>query len=93
MYKYYITPKNGPLSPAILDFKFASSCIKSRVLPRVVYTNNFSVTSHCPGNVRSNIDKRNAGSQSDGVKRDTMINFMLTWHRLSFLIGQFKVKA
>jgi hypothetical protein len=27
----------------------------------------------------------------DDVRRDSMINFMLTWHKLSFLIGHFEV--
>jgi hypothetical protein len=37
-----------------------------------------------------NIVKRNAGSLIDDVRRDIAINFMLTWHKLSFLIGQFE---
>jgi hypothetical protein len=40
-----------------------------------------------------NIVKRNAGSLIDDVRRDIAINFMLTWHKLSFLIGQFEFEA
>jgi hypothetical protein len=43
-----------------------------------------------PGNMGWNIVKRNAGSLIDDVRRDIVINFMLTWHKLSFLIGQFE---
>jgi hypothetical protein len=34
---------------------------------------------------------RNAGSLIDDVRRNMAINFMLTCHNLSFLIGQFEV--
>ena len=40
-----------------------------------------------------NIVKRNAGSLIDDLRRDIAINFMLTWHKLSFLIGQFEVEV
>ena len=40
-----------------------------------------------------NIVKRNAGSLIDDVRRDIAINFMLTWHKLSFLIGQFEFEV
>jgi hypothetical protein len=33
-----------------------------------------------------NVVKRNSGSLNDDVRRDIAINFMLTWHKLSFLI-------
>jgi hypothetical protein len=36
-----------------------------------------------------NIVKKNAGSLIDDIRRD----FMLTCHRLSFLIGQFEVEV
>jgi hypothetical protein len=37
--------------------------------------------------------KRNAGSLIDDVMRDIVINFMLTCHKMSFLIGQFEVEV
>jgi hypothetical protein len=40
-----------------------------------------------------NIVKRNAGSLIDDVRRDIAINSMLTWHKLSFLIGQFEFEV
>jgi hypothetical protein len=40
-----------------------------------------------------NIVRRNAGSLIDDVRRDIVINFMLTYHELSFLIGQFEVEV
>jgi hypothetical protein len=40
-----------------------------------------------------NIVKRNAGSLIDDVRRDIAITFMLTCHKLSFLIGQFEVEV
>ncbi len=51
------------------------------MLSRVVNANNV------PPHVR------NAGSQSDDVKRDIVVNFMFTWHKPSFLIGQFKFEV
>ena len=29
----------------------------------------------------------------DDVRRDSIINFMLTWHKLSFLIGHFEFEV
>ena len=46
-----------------------------------------------PGNMGWNIVKRNAGSLIDDVRHDIAINFMLTWHKLSFLIGQFEFEV
>jgi hypothetical protein len=69
----------------------------SCVLSRVVYANN--VPPHVPrgtwgGTIDGwNIVKRNAGSLIDDVRRDIAINFMLTWHKLSFLIGQFEFEV
>ena len=65
-----------------------SAILLSCVLSRVVYANN--VPPHVP---RWNIVKRNAGSLIDDVRRDIAINFMLTWHKLSFLIGQFEFEV
>jgi fucose 4-O-acetylase-like acetyltransferase len=60
-----------------------SAMLLSCVLSRVVYANN--VPPHVP--------RRNAGSLIDYVRRDIAINFMLTWHKLSFLIGQFEFEV
>ena len=65
-----------------------SAMLLSCVLSRMVYANN--VPPHVP---RWNIVKRNAGSLIDDVRRDIAINFMLTWHKLSFLIGQFEFEV
>jgi hypothetical protein len=47
-----------------------------------------------PGNAGSLIDDvRKAGSLIDDVRRDIAINFMLTWYKLSFLIGQFEFEV
>ena len=55
---------------------------------------NGSYTSVCLYSVMGwNIVKRNAGSLIDDVRRDIAINFMLTWHKLSFLIGQFELEV
>ena len=40
-----------------------------------------------------NIVKRNAGLLSDAVRLDIVINVILTWRKLSFLIGQCEVNA
>jgi hypothetical protein len=61
-----------------------SAILLSCVLSRVVYANN--VPPMFPV-------KRNAGSLIDDVRRDIAINFMLTWHKLSFLIGQFEFEV
>jgi hypothetical protein len=44
-------------------------------------------------NMGWNIVKRSAGSLIDDVRRDIAINFMPTWHKLSFLIGQFEFEV
>jgi hypothetical protein len=54
---------------------------------------NKTVQNCSPGNMGWNIVKRNAGSLIDDVRRDIAINFMLTWHKLSFLIGQFEFEV
>ena len=54
------------------------------------YDNEREIWSKSTGNMGWNIVKRNAGSLIDDVKRDIAINFMLTWHKLNFLIGQFE---
>ena len=46
-----------------------------------------------PGNMGWNIFKRNAGLLIDDIRRDVVINFVLTCHELSFLIGQFEVEV
>ena len=40
-----------------------------------------------------NIVKSNAGMLIGDVRRDIAINFMLTWHKLSLLIGQFEFEV
>ena len=79
-------------SSLINSIYILSAMLLSCVLSRVVYANN--VPTPCsPGNMGWNIVKRNAGSLIDDVRRDIAINFMLTWHKLSFLIGQFEFEV
>ena len=74
-----------------------SAMLLSCVLSRVAYANN--VPPHVPRETwgehgwNHNIVKRNAGSLVDDVRRDIAINFMPTWHKLSFLIGQFEFEV
>ena len=69
-----------------------SAILLSCVLSRVVNANN--VPPHVPrGTWGGTMLKRNAGSLIDDVRRDIAINFKLTWHKLSFLIGQFEFEV
>ena len=43
-------------------------------------------------NIGRNIVRRNAGSQSDDIRRDNAINFMLTWPKLGILIDYLKLR-
>ena len=54
---------------------------------RFDFHRDFGIFSAPQGNMRWNIVKRNAGSLNDDVRHDIVINFMLTWHKLSFLGG------
>ena len=57
------------------------------MLSRVVYTNNVPPMfhgEHC---------KKNAGSLNDDVRRNIMINFMLTWHNRALILnGQLEIE-
>jgi hypothetical protein len=69
-----------------------SAMLLSCVLSRVAWSTRGVV--YCsPGNMGWNIVKGNAGSLIDDVRRDIAIDFMLTWHKLSFLIGQFEFEV
>ena len=76
-----------PRTHVLFSIYFLSAILLSCMLSRVVYANN--VQPHVP----RDIVKRNAGSLIDDVRRDIAINFMLTCHKLSFLIGQFGVEV
>ena len=73
-------------SPLINTIYVLSAILLSCVLSRVVYADN--VPPHVPlGTWGGTL----SGSLIDDVRRDIAFNFMLTCHKLSFLIGQFEV--
>ena len=55
----------------------------------------FTRTCHSGGKIKSLCDifKSPAYVKYDDVRRDSMINFMLTWDKLSFLIGHFEYEV
>ena len=46
---------------------------------------------HFPRNIDWNMVKISRSLLNNDLRRDIVIDFMLTWHKLSFLIGEFEV--